>query len=78
MTKPNLLEIKFMLTGILNIDNSSLRQRTLRDAMELLSMNKMHYTWAENALKEEIVGNKAKADKWIQKILDEVDKEEYS
>ena len=46
--------------------------------MKLLSMNKMHYTWAEQALTEEIAGNTNKADELIQKILDEVDKEEYS
>ena len=66
-----------MLTSILNLDNTSLRQRTLGDALKLLNMNKMHSDWCEKALKEEVAGNVDNANEWIQKILDEVDKEEY-
>ena len=77
MTKPNLGEIKFLLTSILNKKDSTLRQKVLGDVMELLSLNEMHYTWAEKALKEEIKGDIVKANAWIEKILDEVDEEEY-
>lgn len=77
MTKPNLVEMKFMLSSILNEKNSALRQKVLKDVMELLSMNEMHYTLAEKAWKAEIKGNKTKADEWIEKILNEIDEEEY-
>ena len=38
----------------------------------------MDYTKAEKALKAEIQGEGKIADEWIEKILDDVDKTEYS
>ncbi len=46
--------------------------------MELLSEVEMDYTKAEKALKAEIQGKREKADEWIEKILEDVDKIEYS
>ena len=78
MIKPLLLELKAILSHILNIENKVLRRKSLEFAMELLSEVEMDYTKAEKALKAEIQGKREKADEWIEKILEDVDKIEYS
>ena len=77
MTKPLVLELKALLSYVLNIDNKGLRRKTLEFAMELLSEIEMDYTKAENALKAEIKGNRKEADKYIEQILQDVDETEY-
>ncbi len=78
MTKPLIAEIKALLTYILNTDNKSLRKKTLEFVMELLSEIEMNWKLAEKALKEELKGNRKAADKLIEQILNDVEKEEYS
>ncbi|MBI5392080.1 hypothetical protein HZB00_03710 [Candidatus Woesearchaeota archaeon] len=78
MNKPLLVELKAILSHILNSDNKSLRRRSLEFAMELLSMVEMDFTKAEKALQAEIRGKRKEADSWIEKILTDIDKEEYS
>ncbi len=77
MTKPLVMELKAILTYILNIDNKSLRRKSLEFSMELLSEIEMDYTKAERALKAEITGKRKEADELIESILDDVDKLEY-
>ncbi len=78
MNKSLLLELKAILSYILNIDNKGLRRKSLEFSMELLSMNEMDYTKAEKALKAEIKGERKEADKLIEAILNDVDKQEYT
>ena len=77
MTKPLVLELKALLTYILNSENTKLRIKTLEFSMELLSEMEMDWLVAEQALKAELKGEHTKADDLIEKILDAVDKEEY-
>ena len=78
MNKPLVLELKAILSYILNIDNKGLRRKSLEFSMELLSEMEMDYTKAEKALKAEIKGERKTADEWIEKILEDVDETEYS
>ncbi|GEM_PF-1990341 len=77
MTKPLVLELKALLTYILNSDNTKLRVKTLEFTMELLSELEMDWRPAEQALKEELKKHHAQADDLIETILDAVNKEEY-
>ena len=77
MTPPLVMELKSILTHILNIDNKGLRRISLEFAMELLSEIEMDYTKAEKALKAEITGKRKEADEWIERILLDLDKVEY-
>lgn len=78
MAKPLILELKALLSYILNSDNKPLREKTLAFAMTLLSEIEMDWRPAERALKEELLGHRKEADALIEKILDAVDKEEYA
>ena len=78
MNKPLVMELKSILSYILNIDNKSLRRKSLEFSMELLSEIEMDYTKAEKALKAEIKGERKLADDWIEKILADLDETEYS
>ena len=78
MNKPLVMELKGILSYVLNIDNKGLRRKSLEFSMELLSEIEMDYTKAEKALKAEIKGEKKQADEWIERILDELDETEYS
>lgn len=73
-----MLELKNVLSYILNIDNISLRRKALEFAMELLTEVEMDFTKAEQALKAEIAGDQKEANKWIERILLDIDKTEYS
>ena len=77
MTKPLLVEIKYLLTNALNSDKSSLRKRCLEDVMNLMEEMEMDSEKAEMAIKAEMDGKKELADSFIQKILKEVNKLEY-
>lgn len=73
-----ILSLKDVLTHILNSENKTLRRRGLEFAMEWLADIEMDFTKAEKGLKAEIENKKDVADSWIQKILDDLDKVEYS
>lgn len=70
--------LKDVLSYTLNSENKLLRRKSLEFAMELLSDMEMDFTKAEKGLKEEIAGHKDEADKWIDKILEDLDDVEYS
>ena len=78
MTKPLLLELKKLLSNALSSDKSSLRQKLLNDAMELMSELEMDDSMAEKALKAELGNNRKEADIIINKILNVIDADEYS
>lgn len=78
VNKPLVMELKSILSYILNIQNKGLRRKSLEFAMELLSEIEMDYTKAEKALKAEIKGERKTADEWIEKILSDLDETEYS
>ncbi len=78
MKKPLLVEVKGLLTHILNSDNQALRVKTLELVMIVLSETEMDAVKAENALKAELKNKHKEADALIEKILVDVDKEEYS
>ena len=77
MPKPLIIEIKFLLTSILNNKDKGLRIRTLSDVMKLLDELQMDSTKAEEAIK--VLENKddKRADRLIEEILKDVDKNEY-
>ena len=77
MPKPLIIEIKFLLTSILNNKDKGLRMRTLSDVMKLLDELQMDSTKAEEAIK--VLENKddKRADRLIEEILKDVDKNEY-
>lgn len=70
--------LKDVLSYVLNCDNKSLRRKALEFAMEWLSNMEMDFTKAEKGLKAEIANNREEADRWIEKILEDLDKVEYS
>ena len=78
MTKPLLLELKKLLSNALSSDKSSLRQKLLNDAMELMSELEMDDSMAEKALKAELSDKRKEADVIINKILNDVNADEYS
>lgn len=69
--------LKDVLSYVLNSENKNLRRKALEFAMELLSEMEMDFTMAEKGLKAEIENRKEEADKWIEKILEDLDKVEY-
>lgn len=71
------ISLKDVLSYILNSNNKSLRKQGLEFAMEWLADIEMDFTKAEKGLKAEISNNPQEADKWIEKILDDLDKVEY-
>ena len=77
MPKPLIIEIKFLLTSILNNKDRGLRMGTLSDVMKLLDELQMDSTKAEEAIK--VLENKddKRADRLIEEILKDVDKNEY-
>lgn len=77
MAKPLILEIKFLLTSILNNKDRELRARTLKDVMDLLSELEMDTKRAEEAIKSLEIKDDKKVDKLIEQILKDVDKQEY-
>src|SRR3989344_717025 len=78
MTKPLLMELKKLLSNALSSDKSSLRQKLLNDAMELMSELEMDDSMAEKALKAELSDKRKEADVIINKILNDVNADEYS
>ena len=78
MTKPLLMELKKLLSNALSSDKSSLRQKLLNDAMELMSELEMDDSMAEKALKAELSNKRKEADIIINKILNDVNADEYS
>ena len=72
-----LMELKGVLTYLLNSKNVDLRKKGLEFAMELLSELEMDFTKAEKALKAELKGDKKTASKIVEDILNDIDKEEY-
>ncbi len=72
-----IITLKDVLTHILNCENRALRIKGLEFAMEWLSDIAMDFTKAEKGLKAEISNNPSEADKWIEKILDDLDSVEY-
>jgi len=74
MTVPLILELKKMLTEILNSDKVELRKRGMRDAMELMTQLEMYLGKAEAFLKTEDI---KKGNEIINDILDDVNKIEY-
>ena len=78
MTKPLLLELKKLLSNALNSEKTSLKQKLLEDAMELMSELEMDDSMAEKALKAELSNKRKEADIIINKILNDVNADEYS
>ncbi len=77
MARSLILEIKFLLTSILNNKDREFRSRTLGEVMDLLSEIEMNTTKAEEAIKALEVKDEKKADKLIEQMLKDVDKQEY-
>ena len=73
-----LVEAKAVLSMILNSDNVTLRRKGLEFVMELFNEIEMDYVKAEQAIKAEISGDKAKSDRLIETMLLDIDKVEYS
>lgn len=69
--------LKDVLSYVLNSEKKNLRIKALEFAMELLSEMEMDFTMAEKGLKAEIENRKDEANKWIEKILEDLDKVEY-
>ncbi len=76
--KPLLMELKKLLSNALSSDKTSLRQKLLGDIMELMSELEMDDSMAEKALKAELNNDKKEADAIINKILNDVNSDEYS
>jgi len=72
------MELKKLLSNALSSDKSSLRQKLLNDAMELMSELEMDDSMAEKALKAELSDKRKEADVIINKILNDVNADEYS
>jgi hypothetical protein len=75
--KPLLMEMKAILSHILNSNNISLRRKSLEFVLELMSVNEMDFKKAEMALKCEMNGKQDETNKWINRILLDIDKLEY-
>lgn len=72
-----IISLKNVLTRILNSKNKNLRKRGLEFEMEWLADIEMDFTKAEKGLKAEISNKPKEADKFIEQILDDLDKVEY-
>lgn len=77
MTIPLILEIKFLLISILNNKDREFRAKTLGEVMSLLSEIEMDTAKAEEAIKSLEIKDDKKADKLIEQMLKDIDKQEY-
>ncbi|MHA1865484.1 MAG: hypothetical protein ACTSWZ_03170 [Candidatus Heimdallarchaeaceae archaeon] len=76
--KAALLEIKGLLSELLNSKDVGLRLKCLNGVMELLNELEMDFTKIEHAIKLEAKGgNLEKVNGLIIDVLKEIDKEEY-
>jgi len=71
------MEMKAVLSHILLSNNISLRRKTLEFVLELMSINEMDFKKAEEALKCEMNGKQDETNKWINRILLDIDKLEF-
>ena len=76
--KPLLMELKGLLTEVLNSQDSELRKRALEGSMELLTELEMDISRIEKAIKFEIKNEHEEANKLIEKELEIIDDEEYT
>lgn len=76
--KPLLMELKGLLTEILNSEDTELRKKALEGSMELITELEMDISRIEKAIKFEIKGEYEEANKLIEKELDVIDEEEYN
>ena len=78
MTRALVLEIKGLLSDLLNSNKTNLRQRMLKDALDLMEELELNTKEIEKALKGEIDGKIEKVNAIVEKTLEEIDELEYS
>jgi len=78
MTRALVLEIKGLLSDLLNSNKTNLRQRMLKDALDLMEELELNTKEIEKALKSEIDGKIEKVNAIVEKTLEEIDELEYS
>lgn len=77
MTKALVLELKGLLSDILNSNREHLREKMLNDALNLMEELEMDTKEIIKALKSELEGKKENVDAIVEKTLKELDKLEY-
>jgi len=78
MTRALVLEIKGLLSSLLISNKTNLRQRMLKDALDLMEELELNTKEIEKALKSEIDGKIEKVNAIVEKTLEEIDELEYS
>ena len=78
MTRALVLEIKGLLSDLLVSNKTNLRQRMLKDALDLMEELELNTKEIEKALKSEIDGKIEKVNAIVEKTLEEIDELEYS
>ena len=78
MTRALVLEIKGLLSDLLVSNKTNLRQRMLKDALDLMEELELNKKEIEKALKSEIDGKIEKVNAIVEKTLEEIDELEYS
>jgi len=78
MTRALVLEIKGLLSDLLVSNKTNLRQRMLKDALDLMEELELNTKEIEKALKGEIDGKIEKVNAIVEKTLEEIDELEYS
>ena len=78
MTRALVLEIKGLLSDLLVSNKTNLRQRMLKDALDLMEELELDTKDIGKALKSEIDGKIEKVNAIVEKTLEKIDELEYS